>query len=293
MNGNLMAVIVLAGVALAGTVPAGDLAAQDQLRTQNQGQAQDSITGVITDLDQNEFTVQTDDQRLMTFDVDWETQVLDERGERVEVEEGNVLGTFSTGDRVMVEYRQGQGEELVAVSIGKRNQAWQQQMRGADTDEEDERRDEEQTTDSISGTITRVSASGLTLQTNRLGSMTIRVDGQTRLLDERGRQVETQEGTLLESLSSGDRVAVVFRAGEGASGRIAITIARQDGDDQREGDGRLAAGDVQREGDGQQGQEEEEEELPRTNSTLPLLAALGLLGLAGAGVLGLVARRTH
>ena len=262
MSRFFMALTALLAFAFSGMLQAGDLAAQQQ---QQQGQAENSITGTITELNDTEVTLRTDDQRSMTVKVDRQTRFLDEAGERVEPREDELLGILDSGDRVVVHYRV-QGDEHIAESIEKwsedRHQAWE-----AAADREEQAQEQRRAEDSITGTITSMAENRVTLRTDDQRSMTVRVDRDTRFLDEAGQRVAAREGDLLRNLTSGDRIVVNYRTGEDATERTAVSIEK-----------RTAA--VQRRA-----------ELPRTSSALPLIALMGLIGLAGAGALSVAARR--
>jgi len=252
--------------ALSGMVQAGDLEAQQQL------QAQDSITGTITGLGENAVTLRADNQQSMTtVRVDRQTRILDERGQRVATRADDLLGDLSSGDRVVVTYRTIEEGQHVAVSIEMWN-AERHQARGTNQDQQ------RRTPDSIIGTITAMTGNSVTLRTDDQRSMTVRVDQETRILDERGQRVMTRTGEMLGNLDSGDRVAVNYRAGAG-NDRIAASIERR------------SAAQAQRQDQRTQAELRQQDELPRTSSPLPLIAALGLIGLVGAGAMTVAVRR--
>lgn len=134
MSRLYIAFTALFALAFVGTFQAGDLAAQQQ-------QAQDSITGTITDLNDNQMTLRTDDQGAMAIRVDRDTRILDARGQRVEVQEGDLLGSLQSGDWVVVHYRAGQGDQHIAVSVETRTD-YRQQARGADTAQTQQRQEQ-------------------------------------------------------------------------------------------------------------------------------------------------------
>jgi hypothetical protein len=268
--------------ALSGMVQAGELEAQQQPL-----QAQDSITGTITGLGENAVTVRSDDQQSMTtVRVDRQTRILDERGQRVATRADDLLGNLGSGDRIVVTYRTVQEGQHVAVSIEMWN-AERHQARGADQAQRQEqmrqeqmlREQQRQTPDSITGTITAMTGNSVTLRTDDQRSMTVRVDQETRLLDERGQRVMTRAGEMLGNLDSGDRVVVNYRSGEGTNDRIAASIERR------------SAAQAQRQDQRTQAELRQQDELPRTSSPLPLIAALGLIGLVGAGAVTVAVRR--
>ena len=273
--------------ALSGMVQAGDLEAQQQPL-----QAQDSITGTITGLGENAVTVRSDDQQSMTtVRVDRQTRILDERGQALATRADDLLGNLSSGDRVVVTYRTISEGQHVAVSIEMWN-AERHQARGADQAQRQEQMRQEQmrqeqmhqeqqrqTPDSITGTITAMTGNSVTLRTDDQRSMTVRVDQETRILDERGQRVMTRAGEMLGSLDSGDRVVVNYRSGEGTNDRIAASIQQR------------SAAQAQRQDQRTQAELRQQEELPRTSSPLPLIAALGLIGLVGAGAMTVAVRR--
>lgn len=272
MSRLLMALTALSAFAFSGMLQAGDLAAQ-----QLQSQAQNSITGTITEIAENWVTLRTADQRTMNVRVDRQTRFLDETGQWVEQRAEELLGKLDSGDRVVVQYRVGQGGDHIAASIEKwtadRHQAW-----GVATDQDQQRQEQRQAQGSITGTITELAENRVTLRTDDRRSMTVRVDRQTRILDERGQTVEARGANLLSNLESGDRVVVNFRTGEDATERTAVSIGKRAAAQQH----------VQRQ------QAQRQYELPRTSSALPLIALLGLIGLAGAGaLLSVAARREH
>ena len=273
--------------ALSGMVQAGDLEAQQQPL-----QAQDSITGTITGLGENAVTVRSDGQQSMTtVRVDRQTRILDERGQVLATRADDLLGNLSSGDRVVVTYRTISEGQHVAVSIEMWN-AERHQARGADQAQRQEQMRQEQmrqeqmhqeqqrqTPDSITGTITAMTGNSVTLRTDDQRSMTVRVDQETRILDERGQRVMTRAGEMLGSLDSGDRVVVNYRSGEGTNDRIAASIQQR------------SAAQAQRQDQRTQAELRQQDELPRTSSPLPLIAALGLIGLVGAGAMTVAVRR--
>jgi ribosome maturation factor RimP len=279
MSRFFMALTALFAFAFSGMLQAGDLAAQQQ-----QPQAQDSITGTITELNENKVTVQTDSQHSMTVRVDRQTRILDEEGQRVESREEELLGNLDSGDWVVVHYRVGEGGDHIAVSIEKRTDD-RQQARGVATDQDQQRQEPRQTQDSITGTITELAEDRVTLRTDDQRSMTVRVDRQTRILDEWGQRLEARGVDLLGNLDSGDRVIVNYRTGEDATQRTAVSIEKRAAEQQQ----------VQQQQVQQQRpqQFQRQDELPGTSSALPLIAVLGLIGLAGAGALSVAARRGH
>ena len=278
--------------ALSGMVQAGDLEAQ-----QPPLQAQDSITGTITGLGENAVTVRSDDQQSMTtVRVDRQTRILDERGQVLATRADDLLGNLSSGDRVVVTYRTISEGQHVAASIEMWN-AERHQARGADQAQRQEQMRQEQmrqermhqeqmhqeqqrqTPDSITGTITAMTGNSVTLRTDDQRSMTVRVDQETRILDERGQRVMTRAGEMLGNLDSGDRVVVNYRPGEGTNDRIAASIQQR------------SAAQAQRQDQRTQAELRQQDELPRTSSPLPLIAALGLIGLVGAGAMTVAVRR--
>jgi preprotein translocase subunit YajC len=251
-------------------------AADRERQREEQRQAQTPITGTITELKDDAVTLRTEDQGSITVKVDRQTRLLDEAGRRVEAAADALLGSLSSGDRVVVQTREGQGGERFAVSIEKWS-ADRHEARGGAAVRERQPEVRRATEDSIAGattevtgTITSIGENRVTLRTDDQRSMTVGVDRQTRMLDESGQRVAAREGDLLGSLSSGDRVVVSFRTGDGTTERTAVSIAKREVAVERQ---------------------PERAELPRTSSALPLIALMGLIGLAGAGALSVAARR--
>lgn len=298
MSRFFIALTPLFAFAFSGVLPAGELAAQQQHQ-----QADHTITGTITEVDENEVTLRTDDQQSITVMLDEQTSVLGNAGERVGLLEGELRGLLDSGQQIVVNYRTGQGGEHTAVSIEKWTAELAQAQRTAgmdhemDQDQGQQRLVERTMQNSITGTITELDENEVTVRTDDQQSMTVTVDEQTRILDEEGERVEALGMDLLGNLDSGDRVVVNLRSGEGTMDRVATSIEIRGVEAQQAQQREVEM--QEREVQAQQRQEEraqefqQQDELPGTSSALPLIAFLGLMGVVGAGALSVAARREH
>ncbi len=194
------------------------------------------VEGQVTQVNEEELSIRTEEGETVTFHVDAATEVREADPMIPEAEVREEVTDLAPGDQVVIHFRAGEDpEERVAVAIEVRSQQdsdalWQSigLQPGERMDEEIQPAGAEQEIrgshdDPVAGRIAEVNGDEVTVRTEEGESKTFQMDLATRVTDATGQEIQT-EAERLAALTVGTEVVVHARADETTEEPIAEVI---------------------------------------------------------------------